>query len=73
LGRVSAPFSQKDITIAERKVWVDATRLTPKEQQAYNLFRKGFKAKDIAIILGVTPATARSRLALAKDKMRHGG
>ena len=59
--------------MTERKVWVDATRLTSKEQEVYNLYRKGFKPKDMAIILNVTPATARSRLALAKDKVRHGG
>ena len=53
--------------MAERKVWNDATRLTPKEQQVYDLFRKGFRVKDIAVILSITPSAARTRLALAKD------
>jgi DNA-binding CsgD family transcriptional regulator len=66
-------FSKKDKNMAERKVWNDATRLTPKEQQVYDLFRKGFKAKDIAVILSISPSAARTRLALAKDKVRHGG
>jgi DNA-binding CsgD family transcriptional regulator len=66
-------FSKKDKKMAERKVWNDATRLTPKEQQVYDLFRKGFKAKDIAVILGITPRAAQTRLALAKDKVRCGG
>ena len=66
-------FSKKDKTMAERKVWNDATRLTPKEQQVYDLFRKGFKSKDIAVILGISPSSARGILALAKDKVRCGG
>ena len=64
---------QKDKKMAERKVWNDATRLTPKEQQVYDLFRKGFGVKDIAQILSITPSAARTRLALAKDKVRCGG
>ena len=66
-------FSKKDKKMAERKVWNDATRLTPKEQQVYDLFRKGFKCKDIAVILSISPSAARTRLALAKDKVRCGG
>ena len=66
-------FSKKDKTMAERKVWNDATRLTLKEQEVYDLFRKGFRVKDIAVILGITPSSARTRLALAKDKVRCGG
>ena len=58
--------------MTERKVWNDATRLTPKEQQVYDLFRKGFRVKDIAQILSITPSAARTRLALAKDKVRCG-
>ena len=64
---------QKDKKMTERKVWNDATRLTPKEQQVYDLFRKGFRVKDIAQILSITPSAARTRLALAKDKVRCGG
>ncbi len=59
--------------MTERKVWNDATRLTLKEQEVYDLFRKGFKCKDIAHILGITPRAAQTRLALAKDKVRCGG
>jgi DNA-binding NarL/FixJ family response regulator len=59
--------------MTERKVWNDATRLTSKEQEVYKLFQKGFRVKYIAVILSITPSAARTRLALAKDKVRCGG
>ena len=59
--------------IETRRRYRDITKLTDAEKQAYSLYRQGMKADQIAGQMGLAVATARHKLAKAKEKITYGG